>query len=400
MPAMDFSLTPLTEPGRSLVALAEGHREAFFAAAGENDKNARFPQENIDALLASGVLSACVPQEFGGLGVESVHDFAAGMNRLGRGDGSTALAANMHVSQTWLLAWYWRGTRASGYAPSSEALAGHLKQIVDKRLLMCSAVAEAGTDILHPQTEVHPVGGGWRLTGRKMFGTLSPAAQVFEVTCKIMAPEGPRFGVATVPRTIPGVEVQGNWDAMGMRASGSHDVVFQNCPLPPFAVADLGPWGEWGESYLAGNIVITLGLVAALTKPVKRGKAPAERPSVRHVVAEMEIDLAASRAMLARTALTAGEYFGSHFAGSCPMDELHALMKDFQCTKQFVGSKAVQIVDRAMTATGGGAYLTRNPLSRLYRDVRAGSFMQPFSPNEGFEYIGRVTLGLDPTVWD
>ena len=414
---MDFSLQAVTEPGRRFVTLAEGHVPELLASAAENDRNASFPFAAFDALHESGVLGACVPAELGGMGVDSIHDFVAGMDRLGRGEGSTAIAANMHLSQTWLLAWFWRSTLKSGLTDRSEALAGYLRQIASKRLLMCSAVAEPGTDILHPNVEVVRAGGGWRLSGRKMFGSLSPAAQILQVTCRVESPEGPRFAIATVPRSIPGVEIQNNWDALGMRASGSHDVIFKDCVLPEFAVAELGPWGVWSEAYLAGNIVITLGLVAvflgiaeaardlvlaAVTTRRKgsSGRTLAERPAIQRVVAEIEIDLAAARAVLGRTALAADAYLGTHFAGGCSMDELHALMKDFQCAKWLVTRNAVAIVDKAMTASGGAGYLNSNPLSRLYRDVRAGSFMQPFSPNEAFEYIGKVTLGLPPAVAD
>jgi alkylation response protein AidB-like acyl-CoA dehydrogenase len=413
---VDFALQPHTEPGRRFVALAEKHVPELAAAAADNDRERTFPFESFEQLHESGLLKACVPEDLGGLGVESVQDFVAGIDRIGRGDGSTALAVNMHLSQVWLLAWHWRSLRESGL-PHVAAMAGYLQQIGEQRLFMSSSVAEAGTDILHPRTTAAKEGAGWVLNGHKMFGTGAPVARVFQVTCRVESPEGPGFAIATVPRTIPGVNVQDNWDAMGMRGSGSHDVIYENVRLPAFAVAVLGPWGEWSEAYLAGNIVITLGLVAAFlgiaeaardlavagVKTQKRGTAarpPAERPAVRHGIAEIEIELAAARAMLARTSSIAAEYFATHKSGACPMDELHELMKDFQCTKTFVTRKVADIVDRCLSVVGGGAYLARHPLSRLARDVRAGSFMQPFSPNEAFEYIGRVTVGMDPKVWD
>ena len=114
----------------------------------------------------------------------------------------------------------------------------------------------------------------------------------------------------------------------------------------------------------------------------------------------MEIELAASRAMVARTAAHTDEFLVHYEMGKTPVDQLHQLMKDFQCTKTFVNRKAVDIVDKALTASGGIGYMSANPLSRLYRDVRAGPFMQPYSPNEAYEYIGRVALGLDPSLAD
>lgn len=128
------------------------------------------------------------------------------------------------------------------------------------------------------------------------------------------------------------------------------------------------------------------------------GRVLAESPAIQHAVAEIEIDLAACRAMLARTALAADALLAAYPPRQAPLGALHDLQKDFQCTKWFAQRQAIAVVDRALQLSGGSGYLSKSPLARLYRDVRAGPFMQPFSPNEAFQYIGKVTLGLDPWV--
>jgi len=415
---MDFALQPHTPAGARFVALAEQHAADFATRADLHDRDGSFPLENIEAMQRSGFMAGCAPVEFGGLGVESMHDTILGISRLGRGDGSTAIAATMHLFSSWMLTRGWRAATASGEIPQAERPASLLRQIGMAQLVQCSPQSEPGTDMLHPLVEATKVEGGWHLNGRKIFGTMSPAATLVTIMCRVRDGEGGfRRATAAVPGGSPGMDVKNNWNALGMRASGSHDIVFQDCFVSEAALRDQGPWGEWTEGMLSGQMAFNMGLVGVFLgiaeaardfivesvttrRRGSSGRSQAERPSIQHVIAEIEIDLAAARAMLARTATTADAFFSRHPAGQVPMGELHALMKDFQCTKWCVNHKAIAIVDRALTASGGAGYLNANPLARLYRDVRAGPFMQLFSPNEAFEYIGKVTLGLDPHLAD
>jgi alkylation response protein AidB-like acyl-CoA dehydrogenase len=413
---MDFALQPCTESGKHFVAIAEQHAADFATRAAEHDRDSSFPFENMAAMQRSGAMAACVPEALGGLGVRSVHDYMLGMSRLGRGDGSTAIAANMHIFRPWRMTRLWEAASAAGDVVYAAGLERRLRRIGVGQLLMCACVSEAGTDILHPQLDATKTDGGWLLNGRKIFATMSPAVQLLDISFRFRdAQGGERLAMASVPHDSPGLEITYNWDALGMRGSGSHDVVFTDCFIPDTALLDLGVWGEWSEPYLTGNLIIAVGLAGVFlgiaeaardlsVEAVKtRRKGPsgrtlAERYPIQHLIAEIEIDLAASRAILGRSAMTADAFFERHPAEGIPLNQLHELMKDFQCAKWFVNRKAIDIVDRALTASGGAGYLSRHPLSRLYRDVRAGPFMQPFSPNEAFEYIGKVTLGLDPTL--
>ena len=406
---MNFELQPLTEPGKKLVVLAEEHAADFATRADQHDREGSFPAENIKAMQKSGLMAAPVPEEFGGMGVDSVHDLSLCMGRLGRGDASTAIATNMHLSSAWAVNRTRNAAVAAGDAQLVTATEGLLRGIGSAVLVTCVLGTEPGTDLRHPLTEAIRDGDSWVLNGHKIFGTMSPVTNLFFVAVRVPDEDGGyRAGIAFVLNGTAGMDVKDNWDALGMRASGSHDVVFKDCRIPEASLVARGEWGTLSGQGLETGVFGNLGLVAAFLGIAEAAqdhiielvttRHKAERLSVQRVIAENEIDLATCRAMLTRTGMAADAYAAEHrFSVGAP-DELHELHKDVQCTKTVVNRKAIEIVDRALTLSGGSGYLTKSPLSRMYRDVRAGPFMQPFSPNEAFEYIGKVTLGLDPEI--
>jgi alkylation response protein AidB-like acyl-CoA dehydrogenase len=195
-----------------------------------------------------------------------------------------------------------------------------------------------------------------------------------------------------------------------MRASGSNDMLFESCLIPAGMVMAAGPLGTLSTAVLPLPTVGALMLVAASLGIAERAQeliAPpatgtGDRPqgwqaqaAARSLLAENEIDLAVSRAAVGRVAALLDEEFAAHEPAELSRPRLHELMKEVQCVNVAVKRAAMATVDRALTMSGGRGYLNSNPLSRLYRDVRAGPFMQPFSFLHVLEYIGRVRLGWD-----
>jgi alkylation response protein AidB-like acyl-CoA dehydrogenase len=412
---MSFEVQPRTEIGRKFVELAEHHAQEIAAHAAEHDREGSFPFEAIDAMKSTGFLTAAIPQEFGGLGMSSLHDLMVGVNRLGRADGSIAIAVNMHFAAQVIVTRLLRGARERNEADTIEGLAQFSQALGGGFIAMANAT-EAGTDIRYPMTEVTKVDGGWRLDGRKIFGTLSPVADVMIVTCRRRRENGTYgSGNAIVFRGTPGQTVLDNWDALGMRASGSNDVVYENCVIPDEMFFEQDEWGELGEGLLvigtAGNIGLLgafVGIAEAARDYVaemlqKRTKQPtgrplAERRGIQHAMAELELSLQTGRAHLAWISEHADRVLVDRPVTSVSLDELHALMSAFQASKLVVQRAAIDVVDKALQVSGGAGYFSASPLARWYRDVRAGPFMQPLSANDAHEYIGRVSLGQPPVV--
>ena len=412
---MDFELQARTKAGARMVELAEQHAPDFAARAAEHDRENRFVSENFQAMRESGLLAAAAPEEFGGLGVESAHDITVAISRLARGCASTAIAANMHIGAVWVVTRGWQQAKLTGDGSADDGVGRFLPFLGKSQVIISGAGTESGNSFVFPQTTATLVEGGYLVNGHKIFATNSDIADSVTVILKVPDGEGwYRQAIAIVLRGTPGMDVRGNWDAMGMRGSGSHDIVFTDCFVPNEMMVLANPVGEFGTQGWLGQAVVNYALVGAFLGIAEaardrivellttRRKSPfdyvlAERPASQFSVAEIDVALTAARAALGRT----GEMLDVHIDrpdSELTQDDIRGLMHQWQCTKLIVNRAAQDVVDRALALSGGLGYLASNDLSRLYRDVRAGPFMQPLSPNEAFEFIGRVALGLDPNA--
>jgi alkylation response protein AidB-like acyl-CoA dehydrogenase len=402
---MDGELKPITEPGKRFVALAEEHAADFATRAAKYDLDGSFPHENIKALQQSGFMAAPVPEEFGGFGLTSAYDSSVGMSRLARGCASTAIAANMHLGAARVMATIWRDREAQppGMVAPTEAF---LKAIGAGQLVASIPGTEAGTDIASPMSEVTPVEDGYVLNGRKMFATMSPAAHILFSTARLKRDDG-TYGtvLCVIPRGTPGSEIVENWDALGMRASGSGEVIYKDCKLPRGSVIPQGDWGVLGQAPLlfgagfANTLTACFLGIAEAAQQIAiemagrrkgaRARRMGDRVPIQMLIGENEVDLFAVRSALERNAR----------AFDAPtLDDGDRTTVEGQCMKWIIEHAAIRVVNRAMTVSGGAGYMAGHPLSRLYRDVRAGPFMQPFGEYEVMEFIGKTTLGIDPPL--
>ena len=409
---MDFELKALTEPGKRMVDLAEEHSANFAATAAEHDREGTFPIENVTAMKKSGFSAAGVPVEFGGMGVTSVHDCIVALNRLGRGEASTPLAFTMHLSRTLSTARALRLAIASGNQARRRRSEEMLKKIGAGELFITVANSERGADVRTSKTLATKTDGGWLFNGTKTFATGSPAADVLAVRARYINESGEeRMGATIAPIDRPGVKIMNNWDGLGMRASGSHDVVFTDYFVSDEEFDDTGKYGEFNAPFLALGTNSSMGLSSIFLGIAETAHELAISainrrdgslyPMNQTTIAENEIDLAAARGILSRGAQYYDEFYqtGVEFPvgkiDNSP-ETAFKMIKNGACTKMFVMETAATIVDRCVTLYGGGAYVSDNPMAKLYRDVRAGQFMQPWARNQAIEIIGKVALDLDP----
>src|SRR3954463_14461045 len=190
--------------------------------AAQHDREATFPIENFRDMHPQGLLRICIPKEHGGLGA-SFRTYCLAAAELGRYCGATALSWNMHVCST-----LWTGALADDLEMSAEERAEHnarrplhYRRIVENGALYSQPFSEGGAAAAGAAafgTEAKPVDGGYVINGKKIFASLSGAADYYGVLCTERA-EGKTARrrntlYLAVPANSEGVSVTGDWDPL------------------------------------------------------------------------------------------------------------------------------------------------------------------------------------------
>jgi alkylation response protein AidB-like acyl-CoA dehydrogenase len=395
--ALDLQ-TPVSPEGATMVDLLAGFTTGIRAEARANDQNGTFPEETFQGFAKVGLMGATVPAELGGLGVHRLYDLAVGLRILAEADASTALALHVQLSRALTLTYEWRHS-----GPDAAALAERLlRAMVTGEAAVCTGLKDAPGVVT---TLTRDDSGDWRLSGRKTLVSMAPIGTHFFVHAlrRDGDDSAPRLAVPLVCRDTPGLTVLPGWDGLGMRASGTLEVDFDNCRVPATDVLDRGRVGARRDAVLAGQTVSSitmLGIYAGIAQAArdiavehcaKRG--PDVASGVRSLIAETDARLYALRTAAAAALLNADLLNGEHTMD--PDERGRRMMTPFQWAKMTVNDLTVRVVTDCMSMVGGQAYSAGHPLARLYRDVRAGGFMQPYSYADGVDFLSGQALRLD-----
>jgi alkylation response protein AidB-like acyl-CoA dehydrogenase len=364
-PAFDWRAT-LDEIGPQLAQ--EGRR---------CDEASEFAAANFEVLRAREFLALVVPTELGGHGLSRT-ETAAALRALAHYCPSTALALAMHTHPTAAAAWRWTHQKAP--------VDGLLKRIASERIQLLTS---GGSDWLAGSGKAEKVEGGYRITARKNFASGAPAAQLFMTGAIEDDPkEGPTVLQFGAPMNAKGVSIEETWDTMGMRATGSHDVVFDGVFVPDAAVAARRKPGVWHPllhlvSMIAFPIVYSVytGIAEAARNIAVKEAAKRRDPAIE-TVGELETELAATR--MACDALVAFCETASPGPETTNTVFIH---------RSLVARGAIRTVELAMEVAGGAAYFRKLGLERLFRDIQ-GARYHPLTPTAQRRLAGRMALGL------
>lgn len=385
------------DPARQAAALVD----RLAARATEADRLADVPADDLTDLRDAGLLGLLVPGRLGGLG-GTFADWSRVARVLATGSGATALVLNMHTSVVGGLA----GTpdalaRELGAPESYFAARDRVLADAAAGAFVAVAMSErgAGSRLSSLTTTYHREDAGFRIVGRKAFCSGARHADLYFVAARA----ADRVSHFVVPAG-PGVVVEPNWDTLGMRGTGSHDLI-----LDTWVPADALVGGIEGISLLVAQVMpqwlvasyaaVYAGVARAALEAAARyirgreaaGPGGAGEPGGLAALPAVRARLGRADAAVAALEVTVDECARRVDADPGTQETNRWVYR----AKLLAGETAQQVAASVLEACGTAATRRGGALERLYRDARCGS-LQPATSDVCADWLGLAALGLDP----
>ncbi|MEX2153329.1 MAG: acyl-CoA dehydrogenase [Gemmatimonadaceae bacterium] len=382
---MAWALTPLTEEQRAIQSTAREFAKRELAPFADAwDRDATFDPAIIGKLAELGFLGMMVPEEFDGLGLETL-TYLVALEEIAAVDASTAVLMSVHNSLPTQMVLRW-GT--------DDQKTRFLKPMARGEQLGAFALSEpdSGSDAASLSTQATRDGDCWVLNGTKAWVTSGPYAGVVLAMARTDTPQHRRgargISAFIITPDMPGYSIGKKEDKMGLRASPTVHLRFDNLRVPHQNLL-----GEPGLGFIyamqsldAGRLGIAAQAVgiaqAALTYATRYaaerrqfGKPIKEFQAIEFKLADMAMRVAASRALL-HAAATARDR-GQHVTQFSAMAKLMASE-----TAMWVTTQAIQIF-------GGYGYIKDYPVERLFRDAKVTEIY------EGTSEIQRIVIARE-----
>lgn len=351
--------------------------------AAQVDADDTFVAENYADLKSTGLVAAGVPDELGGMGATHA-ELCEMLRRLAMACGSTALAFSMHTHQVATAAWRWRHQKAP--------VDGLLKRVAAERIVILSS---GGSDWLPGSGTARRVEGGYSISGRKVFASGAPIADLFMTSAIAEDTPGGRevlhFGV---PTSAQGLRIESTWKTLGMRGTGSHDVVLENVFVPDAAIAGRRAPDVWHPLFQIISMIaipliysVYLGIAqAGRDRALDMAHKRRQTPRLLDLVGELQNEVRAAElahADMIAAAATNEPGFGTTnrvFTG-----------------RALIVRSVLRAADLAFEVAGGAGFFRDAGFERLFRDVQGARF-HPLQDGDQRRLAAALALGLDPDM--
>ncbi|BDT67187.1 putative acyl-CoA dehydrogenase YdbM [Comamonadaceae bacterium OS-1] len=351
----------------------------FAARADAHDRDASFPFDNFAELQQAGLLALAAPRTLGGQGA-TLAQLGEVIGAVGYGCPATALVLVMQyiqhrsMGQTGKAGRTWPQHLAERLVRESVASVSLINALrVEPEL---GSPARGGL----PSTTARWTAAGWRVSGHKLYSTGAPILRWYAVWVRTDE-AAPRVGTLLVPAGLPGTHIVDTWDHLGLRASGSHDVVFDDVLVDLDNAIDLREPQAWGgvDAGLQADMAVLLGAlytgVARAARdwtvdflrqrtPANLGAALATLPRAQETVGGIQALLLANERLLASLARDVDT--------GVPVSAT-----DSGLLKSLLTNNAVQAVEAALSLAGNHGLSRHHPLQRHLRDVLCGRIHTP-----------------------